>query len=349
MAGTELPVAAHEDTMRAVVFYSYGPADQVLQLNRIDKPSVEADELLVRVRAASVNLYDWHTMRADPRSVRLVRGLLKPKANGLGADLAGQIEAVGDNVTRFHIGDEVFGEVDGEVPGMPFLKLGSFAEYVCVSQDSVAFKPVNLTFEEAAAVPMAGLAALQGLRDVGKLQAGQSVLINGASGGVGTFAIQIAKSFGAEVTGVASTKGVGLIRSIGADHTIDDMVEDFASGKHRYDLMLDSKGNRSISACRRALTSEGTYVAIGCDVIGGHWIGALPHLMKPLLFSPFVSQTMAALFAKRNHKDLRVLTELAEDGHLMPVIDRTYPLSEVTDAMQYVETSQTQGKVVITI
>ena len=260
--------------MRAVVLSRYGSADEVLQLGEIERPEVGAGEVLIRVRAASVNLYDWHTMRADPRTVRLVRGLLKPRAKGLGADLAGQIEAVGDNVIRFRTGDEVFGQVDGEVPGKPFLELGSFAEYVCVSQDSVALKPANLTFEEAAAVPMAGLAALQGLRDVGRIEAGWSVLINGASGGVGTFAVQIARSFGAEVTGVCGTKSVDLIRSIGADHTIDDIVEDFASGRHRYDLMLDSKGNRSISACRRALASDGTYVAVGCDVVGGSWFGS---------------------------------------------------------------------------
>ncbi|MDH3682072.1 MAG: NAD(P)-dependent alcohol dehydrogenase [Acidimicrobiia bacterium] len=335
--------------MRAVVFSRYGLAGEVLQLGEIDKPRVGADELLIRVRAGAVNLYDWHTMRADPRSVRLVRGLLKPRADGLGADLAGQIEAVGDDVTRFQTGDEVFGQVDGEVPGKPFLELGSFAEYVCVSQDSVALKPANLTFEEAAAVPMAGLAALQGLRDVGRTEAGQSVLINGASGGVGTFAVQIAKSFGAEVTGVGSTKSLDLIRSIGADHTVDDTVDDFASGRHRYDLILDTNGNRSISACRRALVSDGTYVAIGCDVVGGRWLGALPHLLRPVVLSPFVSQKMASLFAKRNHEDLRVLKELVEDGHVVPVIDRTYPLSKVAEAMQYLETGQAQGKIVIIV
>ena len=335
--------------MRAVVLSRYGSADEVLRLGKIDRPEVGAGQVLIRVRAASVNLYDWHTMRADPRTVRLVRGLLKPRAKGLGADLAGQIEAVGDNVIRFRTGDEVFGQVDGEVPGKPFLELGSFAEYVCVSQDSVALKPANLTFEEAAAVPMAGLAALQGLRDVGGIEAGRSVLINGASGGVGTLAVQIARSFGAEVTGVCGTRSLDLIRSIGADHTIDDIVEDFASGRHRYDIMLDTKGNRSIASCRRALASDGTYVAVGCDVVGGRWFGALPHLLRPLVLSPFVSQKMASLFAKRNHEDLDVLTELVEDGDVMPVIDRMYPLSAVSSAMQYLERGQAQGKIVISV
>ena len=338
-----------DQTMRAVVFSQYGAADQVLRLTDIDKPRVGTDELLVRVRAASVNLYDWHTMRADPRSVRLARGLLKPRAQGLGADLAGEIEAVGDSVTRFQAGDEVFGQVDGEVPGKPFLDLGSFADYVCVSQDSVALKPTTLTFEDAAAVPMAGLAALQGLRDVGRVEAGQSVLVNGASGGVGTFAIQIAKSFGAEVTGWVDAKSANLIRSIGADHTIDEIAEDVPSDRRRYDLILDCKGNRSISDLRRALTSDGTYVAIGCDVRGGRWIGALPHLVKPRLLSPFVSQKMASLLAKRNHEDLRLLKDLAEDGRLLPIIDRTYPLSEVSEAMQYLETGKAKGKIVITV
>ncbi len=335
--------------MRAVVFARYGPADEVLHLSEIEQPGFGPDELLIRVQAASVNLYDWHTMRADPRSVRLVRGLRKPRAKGLGADLAGQVEAVGGKVTRFQAGDEVFGQVDGEVPGKPFLELGSFAEYVCVSQDSVALKPVNLTFEEAAAVPMAGLAALQGLRDVGRVEAGQSVLINGAAGGVGTFGIQIARSLGAEVTAVCGGESVDLVRSIGADHTIDETVEDFASGRRRHDLLLDTRGNRSISACRRALTADGTYVAVGCDVVGGRWVGALPHLLRPLVLSPFVSQKMASLFAKRNHEDLCVLKELAEDGDVVPVIDRTYPLSEVSLAMQYLQTGEAQGKIVITV
>lgn len=335
--------------MRAVVLSRYGSADEVLKLREIDRPEVGVDEVLIRVRAASVNLYDWHTMRANPRTVRLVRGLREPRAKGLGADLAGQIEAVGDDVTRFQTGDEVFGQVDGEVPGKPFLELGSFAEYVCVSANSVALKPANLTFEEAAALPMAGLAALQGLRDVGRIEAGRSVLINGAAGAVGTFAVQLARSLGAEVTGVCGTKSVDLIRSIGADHTIDDTVEDFAASRHRYDLMLDSKGNRSISACRRALASDGTYVAVGCDVVGGHWFGALPHLLRPLVLSPFVSQKMASLFAKRNHEDLRELAELVENGDVTPVIDRTYPLSDTSGAMNYLETGQAQGKIVISV
>lgn len=341
--------AGQRNMMRAVILSRYGSADEALRLGEIERPEVGPGEVLIRVRAASANLYDWHTMRADPRTARLVRGLFKPRAEGLGADLAGQIEAVGDSVVRFRTGDEVFGQVDGEVPGKPFLELGSFAEYVCVSQDSVALKPASLTFEEAAAIPMAGLAALQGLRDVGRIEAGWSVLINGASGGVGTFAVQIARSFGAEVTGVCGTRSVDLVRSIGADHTIDDIVEDFAAGRHRYDLMLDTKGNRSLSACRRALASDGTYVAVGCDVIGGRWFGALPHVLRPLVFSPFVSQRMASLFAKRKLEDLRELTELVENGYVTPVIDRTYPLSETSGAMKYIETDQVQGKIVISV
>ncbi len=238
--------------MKAIVYDKYGSPD-VLQLQEIDKPVVNDDDVLVRVRAASVNPYDWHFLTGLPYIGRISFGLFKPNVDGLGADLAGQVEAVGNNVTQFRPGDEVFGEVDGEAPGKPMLELGSFAEYVCVSEDSVVLKPADLTFEQAAAVPMAGLTALLGLRDKGRIEPGQKVLINGASGGVGTFAVQIARSFGAEVTGVCSTRNVDMVRSIGADHVIDYTREDFTRGGQRYDLMLDNVGNRSLSECRCVL------------------------------------------------------------------------------------------------
>ena len=332
--------------MKAITFDRYGSAN-VLRLQEIDKPVVNDDDVLVRIRAAGVNPYDWHAMRGTPYIGRVVSGLLKPKVSGLGADLAGQVEAVGKNVTRLRPGDEVFGEVNGEVPGKPMLELASFAEYVCVSEDWLALKPANLTFEQAAAVPMAGFTALLGLRDKGRIEPGQKVLINGASGGVGTFAVQIAKSFGAEVTGVCSTRNVDMVRSIGADQAIDYTREDFTRGGRRYDLMLDNVGNRWLSECRRVLAFNGTYVAVGGG--DGLWLGPAAHLLRTLVLSPFVSQKMVPLIAARNKENLLVLKELLAAGKITPVIDRQYKLSEVPEAIRYLEEGHARGKVVITV
>ena len=323
--------------MKAIVYDTYGSPD-VLQLQEIDKPVVKDDEVLVQVRAASLNPYDWHFMTGLPYLGRLQFGMFKPKANGLGADLAGQVEAVGKNVTRFRPGEEVFGEVE----------TGAFAEYVCVSEDAAVLKPANLTFEQAAAVPMGALTALQGLRDKGQMKPGQKVLINGASGGVGTFAVQIAKLLGAEVTGVCSTRNVDMVRSIGADHVIDYTHEDFALGGERYDLMFDNVGNRSLSECRRVLTPKGVYIA-SFGQPEHRWLGPLAQLLRMLVMSRFVSQKMITFTAKESNEDLVVLKELIEAGKVTPVIDRTYPLSEVPEAIRYLEEGHTQGKIVITV
>jgi NADPH:quinone reductase-like Zn-dependent oxidoreductase len=283
----------------------------------------------VRIRAASANPYDWHFMRGKPYFTRLMFGLLKPKAHGLGADLAGEVEAVGKAVTRFHPGDAVFGEA-----------AGAFAEYTCVPERWLAPKPANLTFEQAAAVPMGGVTALQGLRDSGKIQAGQKVLILGASGGVGTFAVQIAKSFGAEVTGVCSTRNVERVRKIGADHVVDYTREDFTRGATRYDLLLDTVGSRSLRECRRVLQPKAVYVHVG---------GRMARVLALPIVSPFVSQTLAQLIAKRNKDDLEILKGLIEAGKVTPVIDRTYPLSDVPAAIGYLEEGHARGKIVITV
>ena len=325
--------------MKAIVYEKYGSPD-VLQLQEIDKPVVNDDDILVRVRAVGANPYDWHFMRGKPYMMRLISGLFKPKSYSMGIDLAGQVEAVGKNVTRFRPGDEVFGE-------LPMMR-SSFAEYVCVSEDSVELKPANLTFEQAAAVPMAGFTALQGLRDKGQIQPGHKVLINGASGGVGTFAVQIAKSFGAEVTGVCSTRNVDIVRSIGADQVIDYTQDDFTQSGQRYDLMFDNVGNRSLSDCRRVLSPRGVYVTVGAPV-GGDWIGPQIWLFKVLLASLVGSRKMVSFLAKPNKEDLLVLKELLEAGKVTPVIDRHYKLSEVPEAIRYLEEGHAQGKVVITV
>ena len=314
--------------MKAIVYERYGSPD-VLEVRDIEVPSVSDGGVLVRIRAASANPYDWHFMRGKPLLMRLLFGLFKPKAHGLGADLAGEVEAVGKDVTRFRLGDAVFGE-----------GAGAFAEYASVPERTLALKPASLTFEQAAAVPMAGLTALQSLRDGGKIQAGQKVLILGASGGVGTFAVQIAKSFGAEVTGVCSTKNVEMVRSIGADHVVDYTREDFTRGETRYDLMLDTVGNRSLRECRRVLTPKAVYVSIS---------GAMAHLLGTSMLKPFVSQDIEIPVAKRNKADLEILSGLIEVGKVTPVIDRTYPLNEVPAAIRYLETGHARGKIVITV
>jgi len=324
--------------MKAIVYHEYGSPDDVLELQETDKPMVKANEVLVRVRAASVNPYDWHFVTGLPYFARIQFGLLKPKTSGLGADLAGQVEAVGGTVTRIQPGDEVFGEV----------ATGGFAEYVCVAEEAVAPRPGNLTFEQAASVPMAALTALQGLRDQGRIQPGHKALINGASGGVGTFAVQIAKSFGADVTGVCSSRNMDMVRSIGADHVIDYTHEDFTRGEPRYDVMLDLVGNHSPSECRRVLTRKGVYVA-SFGRPEHRWLGPLAQLLRMLLLSPFVSQTLATFVARTTEEDLHFLKGLIEAGKVTPVIDRTYPLSNVPEAIRYLEEGHARGKVAITV
>ena len=320
--------------MKAIVYTKYGPPD-VLRLEEIQKPTPSDDEVLIKVHAASANAYDWHLLRADPFLVRLMGGgLLKPKNTILGADIVGQVEAVGRNVKQFQPGDEVFGESG----------FGAFAEYVCASENALALKPANISFEEAAAVPMAAVTALQGLRDKGQIQPGQKVLINGASGGVGTFAVQIAKSFGAEVTAVCSTRNLDMVRSIGADQVIDYTQEDFTKSGQRYDLILAANGYHSISDYKRALSPEGIYVCTG---------GSMAQIFQSMLLGPWMSMTgskkMGNSATRPNQKDLVFMKELLEAGKVVPVIDRRYPLSEVAEALRYLEEGHAQGKVVITV
>ncbi len=325
------------NAMKAIVFSRYGSPD-VLELKEIDKPVVKADEVLIRIRAAAANPADWRVMRGDPYLMRVTTGLRKPRRVAvLGSDMAGQVEAVGKDVTRFRPGDEVFAEVDA----------GGFAEYISFPEDLLAHKPTNLTFEQAAAVPMTAMTALQGLRDPGRIEAGQKVLINGASGGIGTFAVQIAKSFGAEVTGVCSTRNVDLVRSIGADHAIDYTREDFTNAAQRYDLILDTVGNHSLAAFRRALVPKGTLVVTGGG--GGRWFGPLTQILSAIVSSPFVSQRLVPVYGRRSKDDLDILKGLIEAGKVTPVIDRTYPLPEVPEAIRYLETRHTRGKLVITV
>ena len=323
--------------MQAIVHDEYGSAD-VLRLREVEKPDVEVNEVLVRVHAACVNPYDWHSMTGLPLIFRLQSGLRSPKDTRLGADLAGRVEVVGSAVTRFHVGDEVFGEVEN----------GTLAEYVAVCEDWAAPKPGNLTMEQTAAVPMAALTALQGLRDHGKLEAGKHVLINGASGGVGTFAVQIARSFDAEVTGVCSTRNLELVRSLGADHVIDYTREDYTRGSRRYDVIFDLIGNHSPSASRRVLGPKGLYIA-SYGQPDNRWLGPLAQLSRMLLLSPFVGQKMVTFVAKPNKEDLEHLKELIEVGKLTPVVDRTYPLGEAAVAMAHLEEGHARGKVVVTV
>ncbi len=324
------------NTMKAIVHDEYGPPDDVLELQDVDKPVVKDDEVLVRVHAAGLHVGDCFGVRGAPFVMRMVTGLLKPKHGVPGFDMAGQVEAVGNSVKQFQPGDEVFGACTC-----------TCAEYACAEEDELALKPANLTFEEAAAIPTSALAALHGLRDAGKVESGQKVLINGASGGVGTFAVQIAKSFGAEVTGVCSTRNVDMVRSIGADHVIDYTQEDFTRGGQRYDLIFDNVENRSLPDCRRALAPSGTLILNSGT--GAHGIGLLVRLVKPLVLSPFVRQTLRRYLSVPNHEDLVVLKELVESGKLTPVIDKTYLLRETPAALVYVEGGHARGKVVITV
>jgi NADPH:quinone reductase-like Zn-dependent oxidoreductase len=323
--------------MKAIVRYKYGSPD-VLQLRDIDRPEIEDEEVLLRVHAAGVGRDVWHVMTGLPYPIRLAGyGLRRPKNPVIGSDVAGVVEAVGKDVTRFQLGDEVFG-----------IGKGSYAEYVCAREDKLAPKPANLTFEQAAVVAISGLTALQGLRDHGRVEPGQEVLIIGASGGVGTYAVQIAKAFGAHVTGVCSTAKVEMVRSIGADHVVDYTREDFAEGKQRYDLILDIGGNSSLSRLRQALTLEGTLVISGGEG-GGRWLGGTDRQIRALMVSPFVGQKLGTFVSKENHEDMIVLAGLIESGKVKSVIDRTYPLAEVPEAIRYLEEGHARGKVVITV
>jgi NADPH:quinone reductase-like Zn-dependent oxidoreductase len=322
--------------MKAITFDKYGSPD-VLQLQEIDKPVVNDDEVLIGVHAASVNAADWHILRADPFLLRLGFGLLKPKYKILGADIAGRVEAVGRNAKQFQPGDEVFGDISG-------CGWGAFAEYVCARENALVLKPANISFEEAAAVPFAGVTALQGLRDKGQIQPGQKVLINGASGGVGTFAVQIAKSFGAEVTGVCSTRNLDMVRSLGADQVIDYTQEDFTKSGQRYDLILAVNGYRSIFEYKRALSPKGIYIMAG---------GSMAQMFQAVFLGPWISMTgskkIGNFETKPNQKDLAFVKELLEAGKVVPVIDRHYTLSEVPEAIRYLEEVHARGKVVITV
>jgi NADPH:quinone reductase-like Zn-dependent oxidoreductase len=323
--------------LKAITYHRYG-SPEVLELQDVDEPVVRDDDVLVRVRAASANPRDWHFMRGLPAFMRLQFGLRNPKHSGLGSDVAGQVEAVGGNVTRFRPGDEVYADVVA----------GGFAELVSVPEAFLAPKPANLTFEQAAAVPLAALTALQGLRDHGRVQPGQRVLIIGAAGGVGSFAVQLAKWLGAEVTGVCSTRNLELVRSLGADHVIDYTREDVTRGGRKYDLVLQLAGTASPSDLRRALTPRGTLL-LSSGESDGRLIGPVDRIVKALLLAPFVRQRLVPFVAKRSGDDLRVVKELIEAGTVTPVVDRTYPLSDVPEAIRYLEEGHARGKVVVTL
>jgi len=323
--------------MKAIAQDRYGSAD-VLKLEDIPAPVAGDDDVLVEVRAAGVDPGVWHLMTGLPYLVRVMGyGLRKPKFGVRGRDVAGRVQEVGKNVTAFHPGDEVFGTCEG-----------SFAEYAIAREDKLALKPANLSFEQAAAVPISGITALQAIRDKGQVKPGDQVLIIGAGGGVGTFAVQIAKSFGAEVTGVCSTAKVGLVRSLGADHVIDYTREDFSKGNDRYDVIVDNAGNRSLSVLRRALTPKGTLVIVGGEG-GGNWFGPANRLLPAILLSPFVGQNLLTLMSMERHNDLLTLSELLAAGAITPVIDRSYSLVEAPDAVRYVGEGHASGKVVVNI
>jgi NADPH:quinone reductase-like Zn-dependent oxidoreductase len=326
-----------ENSLKAIVRDTYG-SPEVLELRDIDKPKITDEEVLVHVHAAGVGRDVWHIMTGLPYPIRLAGyGFRAPKNPVIGSDMAGVVEALGKNVTRFQPGDEVFG-----------IGKGSYAEYVCAREDKLAPKPTNLTFEQAAVVAIMGSTALQALRDHGKVRPGQEVLLIGASGGVGTYAVQIAKAFGANVTGVCSTTKVEMVRSIGADHVIDYTREDFAEGDQRYDLILDIGGNSTLSRLRRALASRGTLVIVGGEG-GGRWLGGTDRQLRAMMLSPFVGQKLGTFVNKENHEDMLVLKELIEAGKVTPIIDKTYSLAEVPEAIRYLEEGHARGKVVITV
>ena len=323
--------------MKAIVFTHYGAPAEVLKLTEVERPTPGDNEVLINVHAASINAAEWHIVRAEPFLARLSTGLRKPKHTIPGADVAGRVEAIGSRVTLFRPGDEVFGDLSG-------CGWGAFAEYVCARETAVALKPANITFEQAAAVPLAAVTALQGLRDKGRIQSGQQVLINGASGGVGSFAVQLAKAFGADVTGVCSTKKVAMVRSLGADQVIDYTQADVTDNGQQYDLILDAAAFRWFLEYRRVLRPKGRYVLVG---------GSTRRLFQTMIVGPVVSMfgsnTFGTILASPNTKDLGVIKELLEAGKVTPVIDRCYPLSETADALRYLEERQVQGKVVITV
>lgn len=323
--------------MKAVVQDVYGSTD-VLELRDIDPPAVGDGDVLVRVHAAGLDAGVWHLMTGLPYLLRLGGFELRaPKNRVRGLDVAGHVEAVGRKVTRFQVGDQVFGACDG-----------SFAEYACAREDRLAPKPENLTFEQAAAVPISAFTALQAVRDKGRVQSGQKVLVIGAAGGVGTYAVQLARMLGAHITGVCSTTKADLVRSIGADEVIDYTREDFADGTRRYDVILDIAGNRSLSHLRRALAPEGTLVIVGGEE-GGRWLGGTERLIRAFLLSPFTRQKLLGLISAERQEDLQLLKELIEAGKITPVIDRTYPLGEVPEAIRHLRNGLARGKVVITV
>ncbi|QRK08441.1 NAD(P)-dependent alcohol dehydrogenase [Archangium violaceum] len=321
--------------MKAIVQDTYGSSD-VLHLRDIDKPVVGERQVLLRVHAASLHIGDWHLMTGMPYLLRLGFGLRGPRMSVRGMDVSGRVEAVGKGVTRFQPGDEVFGTCDG-----------ALAEYACAREDRLLHKPSNLTFEQAAAVPTSAITALQALRDQGKVRPGQKVLIIGAAGGVGLFAVQLAKAFGAHVTGVCSTSKVELVRSLGADDVIDYTRQDFAEMGQRYELILDTAGNRELSLLRRALTPRGTLVIVGGEG-GGRWFGGIDRQLRALMLAPFVSHKLRMLASVARKEDLEVLKELIEAGKVMPIIDRKYPLSEGREAVRHLESGRARGKIVVT-
>ena len=324
------------ETMKAVTYRCYGPAD-VLEYGDVEKPAPQDNEVLVRVRAAGVNPLDWHYMRGTPYLIRLGAGIGAPTDNRLGVDFAGTVEAVGADVTRFKAGDEVFGG-----------RTGAFAEYLVIPEDgALALKPSNVSFEQAAAVPIAALTALQALRDKGNLEPGQKVLINGASGGVGTFAVQIAKSLGAEVYGVCSTRNVEMVRSIGADHVFDYKKENYTESDNEFDLIVDMVGNHSLSANRSVLPEDGRLVMVGGST--GDWLGPLMRPIGAMLQGPFVDQEIITLFARLRQSDLEVLAEMMQSGDVAPELDRSYPLGEAAEAIRYSETGRARGKIIVSV
>jgi NADPH:quinone reductase-like Zn-dependent oxidoreductase len=328
-----LPVGA--PTMKAIVYRCYGPA-RVLRYEDTAKPVPKDNEVLVRVHANSLNPLDWHYMLGTPYLVRLESGIGVPKDPRLGVDFAGTIETVGTKVTRFQPGNEVFGG-----------RYGAFAEYIAVAQDrAIALKPANMTFEQAAAVPIAAVTALQALRDKGRIKAGQQVLINGASGGVGTFAVQIAKSYGAEVTGVCSGRNAAMVRDIGADHVVDYTQEDFTKGSQHFDLIIDTVGSHTFAEYRRVLAPKGILVMVG-EPMNGDWFAPFVPMVKALVMAPFQSQEFVPILAELKQADLDYLRDLMQSGKVKPVVDRHYPLSEAATAIAYLQQGHARGKVVM--
>jgi NADPH:quinone reductase-like Zn-dependent oxidoreductase len=330
--------------VKAIRHYAYGSPD-VLQLADADLPPVGDNEVLIQVRAAGVNPLDWHFVRGLPYVVRMNAGLRRPRFHGVGGELAGVVEKVGTKVTRFKAGDEVFGGRGGKLDRHG----GALAEYAVLAEDaSLAVKPADLSFAQAAAVPVAGLSALQALRDRANVQTGQKVLVNGASGGMGTFTVQLAKAFGAEVTGVCSTVNVELVRSLGADEVIDYTKDDFTRSDERYDVLIDNAANRSLADTKRVLTEDGVHVGVGLASTG-HWLGPLARPLGMAVRNPFVSRRLIPFLGKNSADDLVALRELIEDGKVTPAIDRTFSLAEAADALRYVETGHARAKVIITI